>query len=96
MKRDLRGSKGTVQPTGPQVHPQVFQGVDAQKLQDAQSAVEHYGGMNEAQLMQELKGFREAGVMDDEALTNMARQVSPMLTPEQQARLGALLTQLRQ
>ena len=52
--------------------------------------------MNETQLMQELKGFRESGVMDDAALANMARQVSPMLTPEQQARLGALLQQLRQ
>ncbi|MDO5110708.1 MAG: hypothetical protein Q4E65_00220 [Clostridia bacterium] len=92
MKRDLRSSKGTAQP----IDPEMLQSVDPQQLQDAQSAVEHYGSMNEAQLMQELKGFRDAGVMDDEALANMARQVSPMLTPEQQARLGALLTQLRQ
>ena len=92
MKRDLRSSKGSGQP----VDPQILQGIDPQKIQDAQSAVEHYGSMNETQLMQELKGFRESGVMDDAALANMARQVSPMLTPEQQARLGALLQQLRQ
>ena len=85
MKRDLRSTK-----------PAPLPDVDPQAFAEAQNAVDHYSSMNEAQLMQELQGFRESGAMNDAALNSMASQISPLLTPEQQTRLSALLSQLKQ
>ena len=64
--------------------------------QDVQNAAEHYGGMDESQLMRELRSYRQNGQMDDAALEQMAQTVSPMLNDEQRLRLQAIMNQLRQ
>ncbi len=95
MKRDLWSSKQG-KPTSAAEGTQAPQNIDAQSVQDAQSAIEHYSGMNEGQLMNELLNFRQSGAMDDRSLQEMTQTVSPMLNDEQKKRLDALIRQLRQ
>ncbi len=95
MKRDLWSSKTNSQNPGSSSNMQTPPEVDPKTMKDAQAAIEHYGGMSENELMSELKNFRQAGAMDDNALLQMAQTVSPMLTEEQRQRLELLINQLR-
>lgn len=60
-----------------------------------QDVMGQYGAMNQDQLMQELRAFRQNGQMDDAALEQMAQSVAPMLNNEQRMRLQAIMQQLK-
>jgi len=59
-----------------------------------QSAAEHYGAKTDAELMQELRQCRAAGMFDDAALRDVAARLAPMLTPAQQQRLFSVMQEL--
>ena len=99
MKRDLRGSKkqNASQPP-PQQYAEIAQNVmnsNPEAFGNVQNIVNHYGGKSEAELLGELKGFRESGIMDPAALQSVAQKIAPMLTPEQQQRLFGVMQQLQ-
>ena len=86
MKRDLWSTKSTRDDDSAAKAPAA----------DPHNVIDQYSGMNESQLMQQLRFFRQSGQMDDAALEQMAQTVSPMLSEDQRTRLKALLEQLRQ
>lgn len=59
-------------------------------------AVSRYGGKSETELMNELAGAKEHGLLDAAQLSDVAAKLAPMLTPEQRERLSAVLRQLSQ
>ena len=90
MKRDIRSVIG-------QEHnyKEPAQDANPELMNNVQDAMNHYSGKSSDELMRELKGFREAGVIDDASLENVAEKIAPMLTPEQQQRMEHIMRQLR-
>ncbi|MGI6213716.1 MAG: hypothetical protein ACOYIQ_04130 [Christensenellales bacterium] len=64
-----------------------------------QEAVEAYSRLSQEELMRELfriaNESREKGELNNESLDNFFSNVSPMLTPEQRARMQQLLGDLK-
>lgn len=99
MKRSLRDYQQ--EPAMPRqqtadafAYPETPGQIDPAMLGTVQSAVEHYSGKSERELMQELRQYRNAGAFDDIALQDFAARLAPMLTPEQQQRLFSVMQQL--
>ncbi len=107
MKRDLRnlGGGGKTQEPQPrqQEAPQydtaaaqeAYKGFSENDMNTIQSAVEHYSGKSDAELMNELSDFRKSGAIDDSKLADVAARLSPMLNAQQRARLESVLGTLK-
>lgn len=103
MKRDLRsmGNKNEMPPISQQMPPisqqeieNASQNIDPATLNNVQSVLNQYGDKSEADLMNDLKGFQQAGVMDNAALYDMAQKISPMLNIQQQQKLYVVMQEL--
>ena len=99
MKRDLRemgmNRKNAEQPqkNAPPAHEQPIQ--QQKDINSINDAIEHYGGKSEAELMNELLGFRKQGVIDDVKLSEVAARLTPMLNAQQKKRLESVLGTLK-
>lgn len=92
MKRTLRTSKPI-----PDIKEakKAAEQMDPNMLGNVQNAVNKYARKSEAELMQELAAAKQSGLIDPAALASVAERIGPMLTPEQQQRLEAVLKQLQ-
>ena len=89
MARDIRSGKfppQTVEDAAEQMGPE--------NMDNIQEALNRYGGKSDEELLQELKGLKENGVVNDTALQDVAQKIAPMLSPEQQQRLMQVMRQL--
>ena len=60
-----------------------------------QDAVNKYSSKSNSELMDELKGFKKSGMMDDAKLSEIAKKLAPMLNPQQLARLKTVMDDLK-
>ena len=98
MKRSLKGSKtgGTQKP--PMDYEEAVrmaQNMDQSTMNTIQDTVNKYGGKSQSELLRELKNCKKTGVMNDQELDNVAKQLIPMLSPEQQRRLFDVMGELK-
>lgn len=89
MKRTLRTSKPIPDMKNVPEH------IDPGMIGSIQDAVDKYGGKSEKELIGELAAAKQSGLIDPDSLTAVAGRIAPMLTPEQQQRLQAVLKQLQ-
>ncbi|HWS30670.1 MAG TPA: hypothetical protein VN512_11265 [Clostridia bacterium] len=98
MKRSLKGSKtgGTQKP--PMDYEEAVrmaQNMDQSTMNTIQDTVNKYGGKSPNELMRELRNCKQAGIMDNRELDNVAKRLMPMLTEEQQRRLFDVMGELK-
>lgn len=99
MKRTLKGSKtgGNAQkpPMDYEQAARMAQNLDQETMGNIQDTVNRYSGKSQGELLQELKNYKNSGMMDERELNNVAQKLMPMLTPEQQRRLFDVMGQLK-
>ncbi len=93
MKRTLKGSKA--QPLNMDEAARVAANLDQGTLGNIQDVVNRYGGKSDGELLNELRNARSSGAFNAEELENVARRITPMLSPEQQQKLLSVMQQLK-
>lgn len=96
MKRDLKSMRANPGAPDPRMVEQARQATDAQTVAQVQDVMNRYSGKSEAELLQELQGFRQSGAINDAVLNDVAQKIAPMLNPAQRQKLDGLIRQLRQ
>ncbi len=102
MNRDFRSYKSSRERLTQEKAAEMYDRFDDNTKREAryiEDALHKYEGKSEAELMAQLHKLaiaeRRKGTPIDEKLEAFARNVSPMLTNEQQARLSGLMRKLR-
>ena len=99
MKRTLRGTKqdGGAKNGRPDFEraARMAEEMDPSLLGTVQDTINKYGSKSQGELLQELKNYKNTGMMDDKSLNDVAQKLMPMLSPEQQRRLFDVMGQLK-
>ncbi|MDL2217578.1 hypothetical protein LJC27_02860 [Christensenellaceae bacterium OttesenSCG-928-M15] len=95
MKRlDLKSLKNT-----PKDLNEAVAGIDPSTVSQVQNVVSQYQGRSEEELITELRNVtareKAAGNLSNERIDSIAGVLGPMLTPEQQAQMQAMIQQLK-
>ena len=94
MKRTLRGSKTQTPPNMDDL-TRAAKNLDQRTMGNIQDAVNRYSTKSEGELLSELKNAQAAGAFNANDLADVARKISPMLSPEQQKKLFSVMQQLK-
>ncbi len=95
MKRTLRSSKSSKNQQTYEELSRQFQNADPAQVESMRNVVAQYQNKSEAELMQELRAARAQGEIRPDDLANVAQQLAPYLSPEQQRRLSQVMNQLK-
>ncbi len=102
MKKDIRSFKSEKERLNNEKAADIFDQLDdsaQREINTIEQMLHKYEGKTEAELMRELTRMADAerknGALNDERLDAFARNISPMLTKEQQTRLSSLIDQLK-
>lgn len=98
MKRDLKSMNHSASFTPEEMRTLAGQ-ADPAMINSVQKTIDAYSGKSESELMNELKRITgaqmNAGQLTPEGMDAVAQKLSPMLTPQQRARMQAVLRQLK-
>lgn len=96
MKRDLKNMRNVPSNGKKNLNPNDYndyvKNVPKDQLNDMQSAINHYSGKSDGDLMRDLKNMTSG--VDSRQLKDVQQKLSPMLTPQQQQKLSQILSQL--
>ena len=93
-KIDLRSLK-----RNPRELKEAIAGIDPNTIRQVQHVVQQYQGRSEAELMEELRQIaareRTGGNLPDDRIDKISELLSPMLAPNQQEQMQAIIQQLK-